>query len=75
MTHPALDAERFAFELDRRFGIAVRAGLHCAPWAHRTLGTLDEGGAVRFSVGYGVTQDDIEYALVASRSLRDEVAR
>ena len=29
-------------------GIAVRAGLHCAPAAHRTMGTL-EGGAVRVS--------------------------
>lgn len=33
-------------------GIAVRAGLHCAPWAHRWLGTLAEGGAVRVSVGW-----------------------
>lgn len=33
-------------------GIAVRAGLHCAPWTHRWLGTLEEGGAVRVSVGW-----------------------
>ena len=33
-------------------GIAVRAGLHCAPWAHRWLGTLESGGAVRVSVGW-----------------------
>jgi selenocysteine lyase/cysteine desulfurase len=31
-------------------GIAVRAGLHCAPWAHRWLGTLERGGTVRVSV-------------------------
>ncbi|RMD57390.1 aminotransferase class V-fold PLP-dependent enzyme, partial [Candidatus Parcubacteria bacterium] len=31
-------------------GIAVRAGLHCAPWAHRWLGTLESGGTVRVSV-------------------------
>jgi selenocysteine lyase/cysteine desulfurase len=33
-------------------GIAVRAGLHCAPWAHRLLGTLDGGGTVRVSTSY-----------------------
>jgi cysteine desulfurase family protein len=33
-------------------GIAVRAGLHCAPWAHRRLGTMEVGGAVRISLGY-----------------------
>ena len=71
VTHPLLEPEAFAFELDRRFGIAVRAGLHCAPWAHRTLGTL-ETGAVRFSVGYGVTETDIAFTLDAARSLVGE---
>ena len=33
-------------------GIAVRAGLHCAPWAHRWLGTLEDGGAVRVSFSW-----------------------
>lgn len=33
-------------------GIAVRAGLHCAPWTHRWLGTLANGGTVRVSCGY-----------------------
>lgn len=33
-------------------GIAVRAGLHCAPWAHKWLGTIDGGGTVRISPGY-----------------------
>src|SRR5260370_28461361 len=28
-------------------GIAVRAGLHCAPWAHKWLGTMENGGTVR----------------------------
>jgi len=41
-------------------GIAVRAGLHCAPWAHRWLGTLDSGGAVRVSVGWFNQTADIE---------------
>ena len=33
-------------------GIAVRAGLHCAPWAHKWLGTMSSGGTVRVSPGY-----------------------
>jgi cysteine desulfurase family protein len=36
--------------LDDSFGIAVRPGLHCAPYAHRHLGTFP-GGAVRISPG------------------------
>lgn len=32
--------------------ISVRSGLHCAPWAHRFTGTLNEGGTVRISPSY-----------------------
>jgi len=32
--------------------IAVRAGLHCAPWTHRHIGTLHSGGTVRVSLSY-----------------------
>lgn len=40
--------------------IAVRAGLHCAPWTHRWLGTAAEGGTVRVSAGqFNVTDDMI----------------
>lgn len=41
-------------------GIAVRAGLHCAPWAHRWLGTLEGGGTVRVSAGFFNTEEDIK---------------
>ncbi len=44
--------------LDRRFGICVRAGLHCAPMAHEALGTLP-AGTVRASVGPWTTDDDL----------------
>jgi len=40
-------------------GIAVRAGLHCAPWAHRWLGTLESGGTVRASFSYTTTDSDL----------------
>lgn len=40
-------------------GIACRVGLHCAPTAHRFLGTFP-AGTVRFSVGYYTTEKDFE---------------
>lgn len=71
--HERIDADRIAFALDKRFGIAARAGLHCAPWAHRTLGTLGTG-ALRFGLGYGNTETDIDLALEALRVLAGELA-
>lgn len=46
--------------LDEVFGIGVRAGLHCAPAAHAVLGTLDEGGLVRFSMGWSTTAAELD---------------
>ena len=45
-----------------RSGTAVRAGLHCAPQAHRTAGTADTG-TVRFSVSFFNTPQEIAIAL------------
>ncbi len=53
-----------AFVLDRAFGIAARAGLHCAPAAHRIAGTLDTG-LVRLSMGHATVSADIEAAIEA----------
>lgn len=47
---PAMDCEALAQQLGEK-GIAVRAGLHCAPLAHESAGTLDTG-TVRISFGY-----------------------
>ena len=47
---PPGDCEEFADRLARK-GIAVRAGLHCAPLAHKSAGTLDTG-TVRVSFGH-----------------------
>ncbi|MBN1103892.1 MAG: cysteine desulfurase [Deltaproteobacteria bacterium] len=54
--------------LDAGFDIAVRTGLHCAPLAHRSLGTFPEG-TVRVSPGFSTTPDEIEYFLNSLRSL------
>lgn len=48
--------------LDQAFDIAVRTGLHCAPLAHRTLGTFPEG-TVRVSPGFSTTIENVEYFL------------
>ena len=50
--------------LDKEFGIAVRAGLQCAPEAHRVAGTLDTG-LVRLSIGYATTEAEIDSAAEA----------
>ena len=73
VVHERIDADKLAFALDRRYGIAVRAGLHCAPWAHRAVGTL-ETGALRFGIGHGTTEEHIELALTALRTLSEELS-
>ncbi len=56
-----------------RRGIAVRGGLHCAPGAHRHLGTLRRG-AVRASVGYANSFEEIEAFLRALREIQQNGA-
>lgn len=52
------DCEQFAAALAER-DIAVRAGLHCAPLAHESAGTLQEG-TIRASLGMFNTKNDVE---------------
>lgn len=52
------------YALDRSFNICVRTGLHCAPSAHRTIGSFPQG-TVRFSMGIYNTEDDVEKAIDA----------
>lgn len=59
-TASGVDPALLAAELDHGFDIAVRAGLHCAPLAHRTLGTLP-GGTVRVSPGWSTTSEEIAF--------------
>lgn len=69
MVHDSLDPGEMAAMLEASFGILVRSGLTCAPGAHRTFGTLGKGGALRFSFGPFVTQDDVEALLGALRQI------
>ncbi len=50
-------------------GIAVRSGLHCAPWSHRLLGTLNAGGTVRVSPGFFNTSVEIDRAVEVISSI------
>lgn len=51
-----------AHELSKDFGIMTRSGLHCAPSAHKTLGTFPKG-TVRFSLSHFTTLKEIDYAI------------
>ncbi|MEN6621403.1 MAG: aminotransferase class V-fold PLP-dependent enzyme [Smithella sp.] len=53
-----------SFMLDKMFDIASRSGLHCAPDAHRTLGTFSQG-TVRLSLGYFNTAAEVKQCLEA----------
>jgi selenocysteine lyase/cysteine desulfurase len=57
-TVDGIDPAVIGFRFDHEFGISVRVGLHCAPDAHRTIGTYP-GGTVRVSPGFFTTEDDI----------------
>jgi cysteine desulfurase family protein len=59
VTFEGADPGRVAAALDDGYEIKVRAGLHCAPFAHRTFGTFESGGSVRFSPGFFTTDDEI----------------
>jgi cysteine desulfurase/selenocysteine lyase len=59
-----MDSAEVARRLDAEFGVLVRAGLHCAPESHEILGT-ETTGAVRFSVGWATTEDEVDRAAAA----------
>ncbi len=56
----ALPAAEIGGILDQAFDVAVRPGLHCAPYIHRALGTFPDG-AVRVSPGPFSTEADIDH--------------
>lgn len=60
--------------LETQFGVLTRSGLHCAPLAHRTIGTLDAGGTTRLSFGPFTTADDVDAAADALAQCACELA-
>ncbi|MFO0972569.1 MAG: aminotransferase class V-fold PLP-dependent enzyme [Phycisphaerae bacterium] len=51
--------------LEAEFGVLARAGIHCAPWAHESLGTAADGGTTRLSFGPFTTAADIDACVAA----------
>ncbi|MCL2504009.1 MAG: aminotransferase class V-fold PLP-dependent enzyme [Coriobacteriia bacterium] len=62
------DNAEIAAALDRDYGIMTRCGLHCAPIAHKTMGTYPHG-TVRFSFGHLNTMDDVEYIVRSIKAI------
>ena len=59
-----VDNAEASFRLEQDYGIMTRCGLHCAPAAHRALGTFPQG-TVRFSFGWYTTEEEIDAAVRA----------
>lgn len=57
-----LDTAELSFILDSDFGIKNRSGLHCAPLAHKTIGSFPTG-TVRLSLSYFNSKKDIDYTI------------
>jgi selenocysteine lyase/cysteine desulfurase len=69
MTGNGMDCHEMAMLLDGELGIEARSGFHCAALIHHDLGTQDDGGTLRFSLGHTSTADDVEAALEGIRLL------
>lgn len=64
----SFDSERVARYLSEQSDIAVRSGLHCAPLAHRQMGTLDSG-TVRVAPGIFTTENDTQILFKTLRKM------
>lgn len=62
------------FTLDEQFGVLSRIGLHCAPAAHRTIGTFPEG-TIRFGFSYLNSEEEVDLALQAVARIAGERPR
>jgi cysteine desulfurase/selenocysteine lyase len=60
--------------LESEFGILTRPGIHCAPLAHRTMGTYASGGTTRLSLGPFLTDQDVAYAVDALTKISERCA-
>lgn len=64
-----LDAAELAALLESEFGVLTRPGIHCAPYAHQTIGTDTRGGTTRLSFGAFNTSGDVASCTAALREL------
>ncbi len=54
-----VEPEEVSSILESQFGVLSRSGLHCAPFAHRAIGTLERGGTTRLSFGPFTTEEHV----------------
>jgi len=67
---PKHDNASITARLDKQFGIMARCGMHCAPAAHKTLGTYPQG-TLRFSFGHENTLEEVDLLLGALTQILD----
>jgi len=58
----SLDSSEVGYNLECN-GIKTRCGLHCAPLAHKTIGSYPNG-TVRLSISYFTSKEEIDYTLM-----------
>ena len=67
---PEIDMSQVAWQLDIEYGVMTRVGLHCAPNAHKTLGTYP-AGTIRFSFGPENTKNELDFAIQGLKKILD----
>ena len=67
---PEIDMSQVAWQLDNEYGDMTRVGLHCAPNAHKTLGTYP-AGTIRFSFGPENTKNELDFAIQGLKKILD----
>jgi cysteine desulfurase family protein len=55
------EPQELSMALEGSFGILTRSGIHCAPYAHETIGTAALGGTTRFSFGPFLSKQDVKF--------------
>jgi len=69
-----IDPSEVALQLDEQYTIMCRPGLHCAPSAHRTIGTFPRG-TVRFGLSYLNTAEQMDLAVEAVSKVAESAHR
>lgn len=69
-----MDSSEVSYILSDEFDIYTRPGFHCAPLAHKSLGT-DELGAIRFSFGYFNTIKEVEQCVNALKIIIERIKK
>ncbi|NLD49507.1 MAG: aminotransferase class V-fold PLP-dependent enzyme [Clostridiaceae bacterium] len=67
-----VESTETSYILDKIYGIASRAGLHCAPTAHNHLGTL-KTGIVRLSVSCFNTLEEVEKTIISIKEISESI--